>query len=45
MPPWLPWHRHGAALARGAVDVYASIARGGVGLWPLMRMLPKVLAG
>jgi hypothetical protein len=32
-------------LARGAVDVYASIARGGVGLWPLMRMLPKVLAG
>jgi len=45
MPPWLPWHRHGAALARGVVDVYASIARGGVGLWPLMRMLPKVLAG
>jgi hypothetical protein len=34
-----------AALARGVVDVYASIARGGVGLWPLVRMLPKVLAG
>jgi acyl-CoA reductase-like NAD-dependent aldehyde dehydrogenase len=44
-PPWLPWHRHGAALTRGAVDVYASLARGRGGLWPLVRMLPQVLAG
>ncbi len=42
-PPWLPWHPHGAALARGVVDVYAAIARGGSGLWPLVKMLPKVL--
>jgi len=43
-PPWLPWHRYGAALARGAVDVYASLVRGGGGLWPLVKMLPRVLA-
>ena len=44
-PPWFPWHPHAAALARGAVDVYASIADGGSGLWPLVKMLPRVLAG
>ncbi|MFM7207551.1 MAG: hypothetical protein ACKO4T_12880 [Planctomycetaceae bacterium] len=44
-PPWLPWHPHAAALTRGVIDVYASIARGGGGLWPLLTMLPKVLAG
>jgi len=43
LPPWLPWHRQGAALARGVVDVYAAIARGGSGLWPLTKMLPRVL--
>jgi len=43
VPPWLPWNRHGAALARGVVDVYAAIARGGSGLWPLTTMLPRVL--
>lgn len=43
--PWLPWHRHAAALARGVIDVYASIARGRSGLWTLTTMLPKVLAG
>lgn len=44
-PPWFPWHRHGAALARGAMDVYASLADGGSGLWSLAKMLPRVLAG
>jgi len=44
-PAWLPWHRHGATLARGLVDVYAGIAAGGRGLWPLVRMLPAVLSG
>jgi acyl-CoA reductase-like NAD-dependent aldehyde dehydrogenase len=42
-PAWLPWHPHAAALARGLMDVYGSIARGGRGLWPLMKMLPTVL--
>lgn len=42
-PPWLPWHPHAATLARGLMDVYGSIARGGRGLWPLMKMLPVVL--
>lgn len=44
-PPWFPWHPHAAAITRGAVDVYASIADGGSGLWPLVKMLPRVLAG
>lgn len=44
-PAWFPWHRHGATLARGLVDVYAGIAAGGRGLWPLVRMLPAVLSG
>ena len=44
-PPWLPWHPHGASLARGVVDVYAAIARGRSGMGTLLRMLPRVLAG
>jgi len=44
-PPWLPWHRHGATLARGVVDVYAAIARGRPGLLSLAKLLPQVLAG
>jgi hypothetical protein len=44
-PAWFPWHRHGPRLARGMIDVYGEIARGGTGLWPLMRMLPEVLTG
>jgi len=44
-PAWFPWHRHGPRLARGMVDVYGQIARGGTGLWPLLRMLPEVLTG
>jgi hypothetical protein len=44
-PPWLPWHRSGARLARGVVDMLAAIAGGKSGLWPLARMLPAVLAG
>jgi acyl-CoA reductase-like NAD-dependent aldehyde dehydrogenase len=43
--PWLPWHRHGAAVTRGAVDVYAAIARGRVGLVSLVKLLPQVLTG
>lgn len=45
LPPWFPWHRQGAALALGLVDVYASIAAGRRGLWPLVRMLPAVFTG
>jgi acyl-CoA reductase-like NAD-dependent aldehyde dehydrogenase len=45
LPAWFPWHRHGATLARGLVDVYACIAQGGRGLWPLARMLPAVFTG
>jgi hypothetical protein len=45
LPAWFPWHRHGAALARGLVEVYASITAGKRGLWPLARMLPAVLTG
>jgi acyl-CoA reductase-like NAD-dependent aldehyde dehydrogenase len=45
LPAWFPWHRHGATLARGLVDVYAGIAQGGRGLWPLVRMLPAVFSG
>ena len=44
-PPWFPWHPRGRLLARGVVDVYAALARGGSGLWPLTKMLPAVLAG
>lgn len=42
-PPWFPWHVGGMKLTRGLVATYASIARGGLGLGPLMRMLPDVL--
>ena len=45
LPAWFPWHRHGTTLARGLVDVYAGIAQGGRGLWPLARLLPAVLTG
>jgi len=44
-PPWFSWHSGGVSLARGLVATYASIARGGLGLWPLVsvtRMLPDV---
>ena len=44
-PAWLPWHPHGAALARGLLSMYAEIARGRSGLWQLARMVPAVLAG
>ncbi|MFM8984654.1 MAG: aldehyde dehydrogenase family protein [Planctomycetia bacterium] len=44
-PPWLPWHPRGARLARGLVDVYATIARGGSGLLRLLAMLPDVMTG
>ena len=43
--PWLPWHRHGAAVTRGAVDVYAAIARGRAGLVSLVKLLPQVFTG
>jgi acyl-CoA reductase-like NAD-dependent aldehyde dehydrogenase len=42
-PPWFPWHRGGAKLTSGLLAMYASIARGGLGLGPLLRMLPDVL--
>jgi len=42
-PPWFPWHAGGARLARGLVAMDASLARGGRGLGPLVRMLPEVL--
>ena len=42
-PPWFPWHRGGAKLTSGLLAMYASIARGGLGLGPLVRMLPDVL--
>ncbi len=45
MPPWFPWHSGGAVLARGLVDMYGAIARGGSGVWQLARMLPGVLRG
>ena len=44
-PPWLPWHRHGARLARGVVDMLDAIAADRSGLWQLARMLPAVLSG
>jgi acyl-CoA reductase-like NAD-dependent aldehyde dehydrogenase len=45
LPAWFPWHRHGAALARGLVDMYGRILAGRSGLVPLLRMLPRVLNG
>jgi len=42
-PPWFPWHPGGARLARGLVATYASVARGGRGLGPLLAMMPDVL--
>jgi hypothetical protein len=44
-PPWLPWHRHGARLSRGVVDMLDAIAADRSGLWQLARMLPAVLSG
>ncbi len=44
-PPWFPWHRHGAALARGVIDMYSTILAGRSGFVPLLRMLPRVLTG
>ncbi len=41
-PPWFPWHAGAAKLTRGLMAMYASIARGGLGLGPLTRMLPDV---
>lgn len=45
VPAWFPWHPHAVTLARGLVDVYGSMARGGRGIWPLLKMLPAVLSG
>lgn len=45
MPPWFPWHRRSTGLAQGVVDVYAALARGRSGLWPLAKMLPAVVFG
>ncbi len=42
-PPWFPWHRGSVKLTSGVLAMYASIARGGLGLGPLVRMLPDVL--
>ncbi len=44
-PPWFPWHSRGGVLARGLVDMYGAIARGGSGVWQMSRMLPAVLRG
>ncbi len=44
-PAWFPWHPHAHSLARGLVDVYASMTRGGRGVWPLIKLLPAVLSG
>jgi hypothetical protein len=44
-PPWFPWHARGAVLARGLIEMYGAIARGGSGVWQLVRMLPAVLRG
>jgi acyl-CoA reductase-like NAD-dependent aldehyde dehydrogenase len=45
LPPWFPWHRHGAALAGGVIDMYSRILAGKSGFVPLLRMLPRVLMG
>ncbi|MFN9369321.1 MAG: hypothetical protein ACK6CT_11250 [Planctomycetia bacterium] len=44
-PPWFPWHRHGAALARGVLGMYGGIAAGRSCVWELLRMLPRVMRG
>jgi acyl-CoA reductase-like NAD-dependent aldehyde dehydrogenase len=44
-PAWFPWHRGGARLARGVVDLYGQCARGRASPWTLVRMLPDVLRG
>ncbi len=44
-PPWFPWHARSAMLARGLIEMYGAIARGGSGVWQLARMLPAVLRG
>jgi len=42
-PPWFPWHPGAGRLAAGLLATYASIARGGLGLGPLLAMMPDVL--
>ena len=44
-PPWFPWHRSGARLARGVVDLYGQCAAGKSGLGTMLTMLPSVLRG
>lgn len=44
-PPWFPWHRSGAKLARGVVDLYGRCAEGKSGLGTMLAMLPSVLRG
>lgn len=44
-PPWFPWHRSGARLARGVVDLYGRCAAGKSGLGTMLAMLPAVLRG
>ena len=44
-PPWFPWHRSGARLARGVVDLYGRCAAGKSGLGTVLAMLPSVLRG
>ena len=39
-PAWFPWHRHGERLARGLLGMYASLAQGGWGVWPLVKLVP-----
>jgi len=39
-PAWFPWHRHGERLARGLLGMYAAVARGGWGAWPLVKLVP-----
>ena len=44
-PPWFPWHRSGARLARGVVDLYGRCAAGNSGLGTMLAMLPAVVRG
>ena len=44
-PPWFSWHRSGALLARGVVDLYGLGAEGRRGMMRLATMLPAVLRG
>jgi hypothetical protein len=44
-PAWVPWHPRGARLARGVLEAYAAVAAGRGAAWPILRMLPDVLAG